>query len=187
MVHINLKYIFLILLLFFCFVVEVSAQTDRNTNSSYEFIEKNDTTIELRVSINGYSSKVDYFKLKGENKVSLPTFQGRYKDCLVFMLGYGQHFRLLTVFQVSNKKIIRDDYEHTMCMEPDKKESYLFFYDEQPIKMTYNYKNSKVKFKKLRNRKKYSTYKGETIVSCKNKFYIFPRTENLLQRSRGRF
>ena len=57
-------------------------------------------------------------------------------------------------------------------MEPDKKESYLFFYDGQPIKMTYNYNNSKVRFKKLRNRKKYSVFKGETIVSCKNKFYL---------------
>ena len=172
MVHISFKYTFTILLIFFCFVLEVNAQTDCGTNCNYEFMEKNDSTIELCVSINGYSGKFDYFRLKSETKVPLPTFQGRYKDCLVFMLGYGQHFRLLTVFQVSNDEIIRDDYEHTMCMEPDKKESYLFFYDGQPIKMTYNYKNSKIKFKKLRNRKKYGVFKGKTIVSCKNKFYV---------------
>ena len=172
MVHISLKYTVLILSVIFCHSVGVYAQTGCSTNCSYDFIEKNDTTIELCVSINEYSCKVDYFKLKSEKEVSLPTFQGRYKDCLVFMHGCGQHFRLLTVFQVTNKEIVRDDYEHTMCMEPDKKESYLFFYDGQPIKMTYNYNNSKVRFKKLRNRKKYSVFKAETIVSCKNKFYL---------------
>ena len=169
---IRFKYTFLILSMLFCLSVDVYAQTDRDSNCSYDFIEKNDTTIELRVSINGYSGKVDYFKLKGDKNTPLPTFQGRFKDCLVFMLGNGQHYRLLTVFQVSNERIIRDEYEHTMCLEPDKKESYLFFYDGQPIKMTYNYKNSKVKFKKLSNKDKYNIFKGKIIVSCKNKFYV---------------
>jgi len=164
--------LFLILSLFFYHVIEVNAQTDCETNNSYEFIEKNDSTIELRVYINGHSGKADYIKLKNEDNVPLPTFQGRYKDCLVFMRGYGQHYRLLTVFQISNGKIIRDDYEHTMCMEPNKKESYLFFYNGQPIKMTYNSENSKITFKKLRNKKKYSVFKGKTIVSCNNRFYV---------------
>ena len=171
MVHISFKYAFLILSLSFCLAVDVDAQIDCDRNCSYDFIEKNDTTIELHISINGYSSKFDYFKLKSDKKFPLPIFQGRYKDCLVFMVGYGQHYRLLTVFQISNGQIIRDEYEHTMCLETDIKESYLFFYDSQPIKMTYNYMNSKVKFKKLRNKNKYSITKGETIVSCKNKFY----------------
>ena len=164
--------LFLILSLFFWHVVGVYAQTECGNNFSYDFIEKNDSTIELCVLINGYSGKADYFTIKSENVISLPKFQGRYKDCLVFMLGYGQHFRLLTVFQVSNEKVIREDYEHTMCLEPNKKESYLFFYNGQPIKMTYNFENSKITFKKLRNKKKYSVFKGKTIVSCNNRFYV---------------
>lgn len=172
MEHISLKYSLLILLLLFTHIVVVCAQTTCNTNSNYEFVEINDSTIELRVSINGHNGKADYYRVKNENNVTLPSFQGKYKDCLVFMLGYGQHYRLLTVFQVRDEIFIRDDYEHTMCMEPNKKESYLFFYDGQPIKMTYNYKNSKVKFKKLRNRDKYSIFKGKTIISCKEKFYV---------------
>lgn len=172
MENISFKYTFLILLLIIIHNVEVCAQTNCNINYGYEFVDKNDSTIELRVFINGHSCKADYFKVNNDNNAYLPSFQGRYKDCLVFMIGYGQHFRLLTVFQVSDEMIIRDDYEHTMCMEPDKKESYLFFYNGQPIKMTYNYMNSKVKFRKIRNSKKYSIYKGKNIISCKNKFYL---------------
>lgn len=172
MVHINYKSTFLILSLFFCHVLAVGAQTDCGRNCSYEFVEKNDSTVELRVSINGHSGKADYYIIKSENVVPLPKFNGRYKDCLVFMHGYGQHYRRLTVFQVSNDMIIKEDYEHEMCMEPDGKESYLFFYNGQPIKMTYNYRTTKVKFKKLRNRGKYEIFKGKTIVSCENKFYV---------------
>ena len=172
MESISLKYSFLILSIFFSHIVEVSAQTDCDTNCNYEFVEINDSTIELRVSINGHSGKTNYFRVNNDNNISLPSFQGRYKDCLVFMLGHGQHFRLLSVFQACNGIIISDDYEHTMCMKPDKKESYLFFYKGQPIKMTYNYKNFKVKFKKLRNKNKYRIFKGKTIISCNNKFHI---------------
>ena len=168
----HIKNIFLILSLFFIQINDVCAQTYCDATSNYEFVEKNDSTIELRVSINGLHGKTEYFKVRNEDNASLPIFQGRYKDCLIFMLGHGQHFRLLTVFQVSDGIIIKDDYEHTMCLDPDEKESYLFFCDGQPIKMTYNYKNSKVKFKKLRNSNKYSIFKGKTIGSCKNKFYI---------------
>jgi hypothetical protein len=100
----------------------------------------------------------------------------------VFIHGYGQHYRLLTVFQVIKGKIVRDDYEHSMCMEPYKKEAYLFFYDSKPIKMTYQYKNGKVKFRKLRNRKKYNSYKGEVISSCKNRISIFKTDQ---QQPRG--
>ena len=63
MVHISLKYTVLILSVIFCHSVGVYAQTGCSTNCSYDFIEKNDTTIELCVSINEYSCKVDYFKL----------------------------------------------------------------------------------------------------------------------------
>ena len=178
MVHTSLKYIFWILSMFYCSVLEISAQNYSDRDSNYEFIEKNDSTIELRVSINGNSGKAEYFKLKSEEKVALPKFQGKYKNCLVFMYGYGQHYRLLTVFQVCNGKIIRDDYEHSMCMEPYKKESYLFFYNRRPIKMTYNYKNDKVKFRKLRNKGKYNRFKGEVIFSCKNRFFTNSQTEN---------
>ena len=167
-----MKYILSILSSIFIQIVTVSAQTYCDTDCNYEFVEKNDTTIELRVSINGLNGKAEYFKVNNEGIVPLPSFQGRYKDCLVFMLGYGQHFRLLSVFQICDGKVIKEDYEHSMCMEPDKKESYLFFYDGQPIKMTYNYENYKVKFKKLRNSKEYGNYKGKTIVSCKNRLYI---------------
>lgn len=167
--HISLK--FLVLSVFLFLIIKVQAESHCDTTYNYEFIEKNDSTIELRISINGRNCKVEYFKAKSEDNVSLPKFQGRYKDCLIFMIGNGQHFRLLIVFQVSNDKIIREEYEHTICMEPDEKESYLFFYEGQPIKMIYNYKNSKVKFKKLCNRKKYLKFKGKTIESCHNKFY----------------
>jgi len=172
MAHISIKYTFLMLSLFYIQVTKVCAQTLCDTNSNYEYVETNDSTIELRVSINGLHGKAEYYIINNEESLPLPAYQGRYKDCMVFMRGYGQHFRLLTVFQVSDGIIKKEDYEQTMCMEPDKKESYLFFYDGQPIKMTYNYKNSKVKFKTLRNRNKYKNYKGKTIVSCKNKFYI---------------
>ena len=64
MVHINLNYTFLILSVLFCRVAGVHAQTDCGPNCSYDFIEKNDTTIELCVSINGYNGKVEFFKLK---------------------------------------------------------------------------------------------------------------------------
>lgn len=168
------KIILFSVLLLLCGYLTIDAQTDCGRNSSYEFVEMNDSTVELRVSINGHSGKVDYYIIKSENVVPLPKFNGRYKDCLVFMHGYGQHYRRLTVFQVSNDMIIKEDYEHEMCLESDGKESYLFFYDGQPIKMTYNYRTTTVKFKKLRNRGEYEIFKGKTIVSCENKFYVAP-------------
>ena len=58
----------LILSLSFIQFVTVCAQSIGDTNCNYEFIEKNDSTIELCVSINGYSGKFDYFKLKSETK-----------------------------------------------------------------------------------------------------------------------
>ena len=162
----------LILSLSFIQFVTVCAQSIGDTNCNYEFVDKNDSTMELRVSINGHEGKAEYCKANNGDDAPLPTFQGRYKDCMVFMLGYGQHYRLLTVFQVINGTIVREDYEHTMCLEPDKKESYLFFHDGQPVRMTYDYQKSKVKFKKLRNGNKYYKFKGKTIISCKNKFHV---------------
>ena len=167
----NLLNRLLMLSLLFIRLSTVCAQTCCDKTSYFELVEKNDSTIELCISIDGFNGKTDFYRVNNEDS-PLPKFQGRYKDCLLFMYGYGQHFRLLIVFQVINGAIIREDYEHTMCLEPDNEESYLFFYDGQPIKMTYNNKNFKVKFKKLRNSNKYNILKGRTIVSCKNKFYI---------------
>ena len=145
-------------------------QAPSDTCSSNEFVEANDSTIELRVSINGLTTKADYSKFNGES--FLPSYRGRYKDCLIFMRGYGQHYRLLTIFQVIDGKIQRDDYEHTMCLNPKNgKESYLFFYGDQPIKMVYNFKTSETKFVELRHPEKYRSLKGKDIESCNNKFY----------------
>ena len=164
------KRLFILLTIIAIAIPSLRAQNANNTCSSYEFVETNDSTIELRVSINGLTTKADYSKVNGES--FLPTYQGRYKDCLVFMRGYGQHYRLLTIFQVIDGKILRDDYEHTMCMNPKNgKESYLFFYGEQPIKMVYNFKSSETKFIGLRHPEKYRSLKGKTIESCNNKFY----------------
>ena len=141
-----------------------------NDTCSYEFVETNDNTIELRVSINGLSTKADYTKVNGES--FLPSYQGRYKDCLVFMRGRGQHFRLLTIFQVIDGKIRQDDYEHSMCLNPkNSKESYLFFYGEQPIKMVYDFKTLETKFIELGHPEQYRSLKGKNIESCNNKFY----------------
>ena len=141
-----------------------------NDTCSYEFVETNDSTIELRVSINGLSTKADYIKVNGES--FLPSYKGRYKECLVFMRGRGQHFRLLTIFQVIDGKIRQDDYEHSMCLNPkNSKESYLFFYGEQPIKMVYDFKTSETKFIELGHHEQYRSLKGKTIESCDNQFY----------------
>ena len=151
-------------------IPSLRAQNANDTCSNYEFVETNDSTIELRVSINGLTTKADYSKFNGES--FLPSYRGRYKDCLIFMRGYGQYYRLLTIFQVIDGKILRDDYEHTMCMNPKNgKESYLFFYGEQPIKMVSNFKTSETKFVELRHPEKYRSLKGKDIESCNNKFY----------------
>ena len=132
-----------LILSFFLNVVIAWAQTSFVTSNNYKFVEINDSTTELCVSINGLTAKTNY--LRTDNSL-LPTFHGKYKDSMIFILGYGQHFRLLTVFQIYDGKIIRDDIEHVMCLNNNSKESYLFFYGEQPIKMVYDYKSSKVKY-----------------------------------------
>lgn len=164
------KRLFILLTIITIVIPSSRAQELNDTCSSYEFIETNDSTIELRVSINGLTTKADFSKVDGESFI--PTYQGRYKDCLVYMRGYGQHFRLLTIFQVIDGKIQRNDYENTMCLNPkNSKESYLFFYGEQPVKMVYDFKTSETKFVELRHPEKYRSLKGKTIESCNNKFY----------------
>ena len=164
------KRLFILLTIIAIAIPSLRAQNANDTCSSYEFVETNDSTIELRVSINGLTTKADYSKVNGES--FLPTYQGRYKDCLIFMRGYGQHYRLLTTFQVIDGQIQQDDYEHTMCPNPKNcKESYFFFYGEQSIKMVYNFKSSETKFIELGHPEKYSNLKGKTIESCNNKFY----------------
>ena len=164
------KRLFILLTIITIAIPSLRAQELIDTCSSYEFVETNDSTIELRVSINGLSTKADYPKVNGES--FLPTYRGRYKDCLVFMRGYGFHYRLLTTFQVINGKIQRDDYEHTMCLNPKNgKESYLFFYGEQPIKIVYDFTTSETKFVELQHPEKYRNLKGKTIESYNNKFY----------------
>lgn len=166
----KIKYTFLILSVLFLWIDNVVAQTKCDERCNYEFIEKNDSIVELRVSINGMNATADYSKANNDENIPIPKFQGRYKDCLLFMLGYGQHFRLLITFQANNGKIIKNDYEHSMCLNNNGKEAYLFFYNEQPIKMEYDYSTSKVTFKKLRNSRKYNSLKGKVIESCKNSF-----------------
>ena len=168
----NTRWVFVVLFLILIQKNDICAQTNCGSKCSYDFIEKNDTIAELKISINGLSRNAYFYKSIDDNIINLPKFQGRYKDCLLFMLGNGQHYRLLIVFQAINGKIIRSDYEHTMCMKPDIKERYLFFYDEHPIEMIYNYKNSKVKFKKLKDDKKYKYSKGNIIESCQNRLYV---------------
>ena len=164
------KRLFILLTIITIVIPSSRAQELNDTCSSYEFIETNDSTIELRVSINGLTTKADFSKVDGESFI--PTYQGRYKDCLVFMRGYGQHFRLLIIFQVIDGKIQRNDDENTMCLNPkNSKESYLFFYGEQPIKMVYDSKTSETIFVELRHSEKYRSLKGKTIESCNNKFY----------------
>ena len=166
-----IKYTFLILSVLFLWIDNAGAQTKCDESCNYEFIEKNDSIVELRVSINGMNATADYYsKTNKDENIPIPKFQGRYKDCLLFMLGYGQHFRLLITFQANNGKIIKEDYEHSMCLNSNGKEAYLFFYNEQPVKMEYDYRTSTVKFKKLRNSRKYNSLRGKVIESCKNSF-----------------
>lgn len=168
--HLSYIRIYISLFMFFLQLNSALAQTELSCNSHYEFVDKNDSITELRISINGHNATEEFIKEIDKEQIPLPTFQGKYKDCIIFMRGYGQHYRLLITYQVQDGKIHREDYEHSMCLKTSNKESYLFFYGEQPMKMTYNYKTDKIKFRKLRKNKKYYELKGRTIESCNNSF-----------------
>lgn len=109
-----IKYTFLILSVLFLWIDNAGAQTKCDESCNYEFIEKNDSIVELRVSINGMNVTADYSVNKDEN-IPIPKFQGRYKDCLLFMLGYGQHFRLLITFQANNGKRLSRRITSIVC------------------------------------------------------------------------
>ena len=169
----TMKHTYIFKILFSLFLVFIHpnfalAQTELSCNSHYDFIDKNDSITELRISINGHNATEEFFKEIDKEQIPLPTFKGKYKDCMIFMRGYGQHYRLLITFQMKDGKIHREDYEHSMCLKTSHKESYLFFYGEQPMKMTSNNWTDKIKFRKLRKAKKYYELKGRTIESCNN-------------------
>ena len=163
MAHIKNIRLYVSLITLFCFNLSY-AQDSLCPVNNYQYFNKNDSTIELHLTINGISHREEFYTEDGIKGYMCPRFKGIYKDCFVFLIGYGQHYRNVIVFYPKNEVIVRNDFENELCLKSSNKETYLFFYKDNPIKMEYCLKNDRVRFKKIRKRKKYR--KDDVISLC---------------------
>ena len=163
MAHVKNIRLYVSLLTLFCFKLSFAQDSLCRVNK-YQYFNKNDSTIELRLTINGISHSEEFYTEEGINGYMCPRFIGTYKDCLIFLIGYGQHYRNVIVFYPENGNIVRNDFENELCLKSSYKETYLFFYKDTPIKMECSSKNDRVRFKKTRKRVKYR--KDDVISLC---------------------
>jgi hypothetical protein len=163
--HIKNVKLYISLLMLFCSIW--SYAQDRfyiNDENYYQYFLKNDSTIELRLAINGIPHSEDFYTEDGIEGYMCPRFKGIYKDSFIFMIGYGQYYRNVIVFYPKNEVIVRNDFENELCLKSKRKETYLFFYEDNPVKIEYYFKNDRIRFKKIRSKHKYR--KDDVISLC---------------------
>lgn len=170
------KYIYSVIIvgmILFCHLSMTAQNSKSNYNSfEYDYIQKNDSVVDFFININGVCRKVDIYTAGIPAEKIVPKFLGRYKDCFVFIRGYGQHYRHLRIFYVKNNAILYEDFENELCIESSKKEKYMFFFNGVPIKIIYDTITSKIRFIKLRKKKSRNYRKDIIIESCNGKFFI---------------
>ena len=95
----------------------------------------------------------------------LPKYFGRYKNSLIFINGESINYRRLTVYELKDKTIKKHIYEMDLCSNRNSIiEHYLFFYNNQPIKII-SYLN-KTLYQSLNLRVKIDPDKISSKESC---------------------
>lgn len=169
---------FVIVFLLSLFFAETFAQDnipnnillDKTCNVKYN--KRNDSTLVMTVSINGHAYKDSFLFVEGVPfSEYLPKYFGRYKKSLIFINGESVNYRRLTVYELNGCKIRKGVYEMELCSNRNSSvEYYLFFYNNQPIKIISSL--DKTLYKPLRLSVEIESDKISTIESCKGKFKI---------------
>ena len=169
---------FVIVFLLSLFFAETFAQDnipnnillDKTCNVKYN--KRNDSTLVMTMSINGHTYKDSFLFLEGvPYSKYLPKYFGRYKKSLIFINGESVNYRRLTVYELNGCKIRKGVYEMELCSNRNSSvEYYLFFYNNQPIKIISSL--DKTLYKPLRLSVEIESDKISTIESCKGKFKI---------------
>ena len=170
------KYIYsviIVVMITFCNLSMAAQNPKRNCNYfEYNYAQKSDSIVDFFININGVCRKIEIYTAGIPAEEIVPKFLGRYKDCFVFIRGYGQHYRHLRIFYVKNNAIFYEDFENELCIESSKKEKYMFFFNGVPVKVVYDMITSKTRFIRLRKKKR-SNYKKDSIIeSCSGQFFI---------------
>jgi YD repeat protein len=176
-INMNSKF-FVIVFLLSLFFAETFAQDnipnnillDKTCNVKYN--KRNDSTLVMTVSINGHAYKDSFLFVKGvPYSKYLPKYFGRYKKSLIFINGESVNYRRLTVYELNGCKIRKGVYEMELCSNRNSSvEYYLFFYNNQPIKIISSL--DKTLYKPLSLSVEIESDKISTIESCKGKFKI---------------
>jgi hypothetical protein len=144
-----------------------------------EYCLKNDSTVILTIKIENQIIQDEYSFLEGCR--AIPKFITKYKDSFIFLNGTGFSYRLVTLYKLNNKKIVK--YSFTNYYMPERGEApdrLLFLYNSQPAILSMHNHNIAIKFYKRHypikpNRIEYITIerKGMTMLFKNNKLKSF--------------
>lgn len=157
---------------------EIHAQDNFPSNKllgascNIKYSKSNDSTLIMSISINGYVFKDSFLLVKAISYSKyIPKYFGKYKNSLLFINGESVNYRCLTVYELKGNAIKKSTYEMELCSNRNSStEYYLFFYNDQPIKIISYLK--KTRYKHLNFDIKINPHKICSIESCYGHFLI---------------
>lgn len=145
-----------------------------DSNSSVSYCKLNDSTLNVMITINHYKFIDEYSIIRNISYHKyLPSYLGKYRNSLIFINGESVNYRLITVYTLIDKKIVKDMYEMELCSNrKDHEEKYIFFYRGCPIRISSNI--NKVLFRKIASKRMRINSKDISFISsCNNRFRLY--------------
>lgn len=145
-----------------------------DSNSSVSYCKLNDSTLNVMITINHYKFIDEYSIIRNISYHKyLPSYLGKYRNSLIFINGESVNYRLITVYTLIDKKIVKDMYEMELCSNrKDHVEKYIFFYRGCPIRISSNI--NRVLFRKIASKRMRINSKDISFISsCNSRFRLY--------------